>query len=159
MRFFEAEHLFAEGDDIGAEGIQRGSREVVAVVRSVDGCQRIFLRKDMIKPGSSKIFANGLQGAAEDGGDAVEILSAGSRRGPQVEKRLDAGDGSGSRCQAGNKCNGSLMQVLAEAFVIAEKESFVRADRTAKRGSKLIALKGRGGSLVEEIGSVEGIVA
>ena len=51
------------------------------------------------------------------------------------------------------------MQVLAKAFVIAKKKSFIGAKGSAERSSELVALKRRGGTLVEEIGSIEGIVA
>src|SRR5215472_14341285 len=50
------------------------------------------------------------------------------------------------------------MQVLAEAFVIVKKKGFVGAKGTAEGSPKLITLERRGGTLIEEIGSVEGVV-
>ena len=50
------------------------------------------------------------------------------------------------------------MEVLAEAFIVAEEECFIRMDRAAKGGAELVALEGRGGALIEEIGGVEIVV-
>ena len=46
-----------------------------------------------------------------------------------------------------------------EAFVIAEKKGLIGSKGAAERSSELVALKRRGGTLVEEIGSIESIVA
>ena len=51
------------------------------------------------------------------------------------------------------------MEVLAEAFVIDEEESFVSLDGAAKGAAELVALEGRRGTLVEVIGCVECVIA
>ena len=51
------------------------------------------------------------------------------------------------------------MQVLAEAFVVGKEERFVAAERTSDGGAELIALERRSGTLIEEIGRVESVVA
>ena len=52
-----------------------------------------------------------------------------------------------------------MAQVLAETFVIAEEKSSIGAKGAAERSSEQVALKRWSGTLVEEIGSIESIVA
>src|SRR5262245_22740868 len=51
------------------------------------------------------------------------------------------------------------MKVLAEPFIVQEHERVVLPDRRAQRYSELVSLKPRGGTRIEEIGSVHGVVA
>ena len=51
------------------------------------------------------------------------------------------------------------MKVLAEAFVVPEEKGFVFLRRSAEGCSELVALKGRGGALIEIVGGVERVVA
>src|SRR5262249_41494735 len=108
MRLLKAKNLLAQSNDVGAERIEGRSGEIVAVVSSVNGSERILLREDMVDPRSSKVFANGLQGAGEDFRDAAKSGRGGRRRtdswagsgirvaergsGPKIEERLNAGN-------------------------------------------------------------------
>jgi len=58
----------------------------------------------------------------------------------------------------GNEGDGSLVQVLAEAFVVGKEERFVAAERTSDGGAELIALERRCGALVKEVGCIESVV-
>ena len=159
MRFFEAEDLFAEREDVGAVGIGGSGGEVVAVVDGVDGGEGIFLAEDVVEAECAEIFADGLERAAENFGDAVEIGSACGSDGPEIQEWLHAGDGGGAGGGIGNEGGARLVEILAEAFVVAEDEGAVASDRAAGGGAELIALKRRSGALVEEVGSVERVVA
>ena len=157
--FFEAENLFAQREDVGAIGIRGGGGEVVAIVDGVHGGEGIFLRKDVIEAERAEIFADGLKRAAEDFCDAVEIGRACGSDGPKIQERLHAGDGGGARSGVGNKGGARLVKILAEAFVVAEDEGVVAADRAACGSAELIALEWRSGALVEEAWSIERVVA
>src|SRR5580700_3102157 len=113
----------------------------------------------MVDANRAEIFANGLQRAAEDFGDSVEIRGAGGGHRPEIQEWLNAGDGSGARSIVGNESRGGLVQVLAEAFVIGKHESFVVVQRAADGGAELVALERWSGAWIEEIGGVEGVVA
>ena len=69
MRLFQAEHLFAQIQNIRAVGIERCCRHVAAIVNGVDRGQRIPLRKKVVHSRGSKILANRLQRTAEDLGE------------------------------------------------------------------------------------------
>ena len=60
MGFFDAEHLFAEVENIRAVGIRRSCSNVTAVVDGVDSGQGIFLRECLIESNGSEIFLDGL---------------------------------------------------------------------------------------------------
>src|SRR5229473_7832556 len=115
MRFLRADDLFAQRDYVRAEGVERSGGEVVTIVDGVDCGERVFWRKNVVDAGSTEVFADGLQRAAEDLGDAVEVGSAWGRRGPEIEKRLDAGYGGGARCCIRHEGGGGLVKVLTEA--------------------------------------------
>src|SRR5262249_51624390 len=70
---FEAEDLFAKIKDVGAEWIGGSCGDVASVIDRVDSSERIFLRKDVIDAERAEIFADGLERAAENFGDAIEI--------------------------------------------------------------------------------------
>ncbi len=159
VRFFEAEDLFAQGEDIGAKWVERSGSHVATIVGGVNGGERIALGKYVIKTGGAKVFANGLQRTAKNLRNAVEVLGARVRCWPQIQKRHHARSSARARRQAGDKCDRGLVQVLAEALVIGEEESFVRPDGGTQRGSELVALKGRSSALVKEIWRIESVVA
>ena len=91
MRFFEAENLLSEADDVAAVGIEDSGSEVVAIVDGVNPSQRVSRRNNMIQPGGAEIFPNDLQRTAEHLCDAVKIRGACGSDRPQVEQRLHAG--------------------------------------------------------------------
>src|SRR4029077_6733922 len=122
VRFFEAENLLAQGDDVGAEGVEGRRSEIVAVVYGVDGGKRILWRKNVVDAGGAEVFANNLQRAAENLRDAIEVRGANRRRGPGIEQRLDAGNGGGAGGRIGDKGGGGLVEMLAEAFVVDEEK-------------------------------------
>ncbi len=64
MGFTKADHLFPQENIHEAERIICG-RMGFAVVHGVDSRQRIFLCKDLIEPGGSKIFPDMLQRIAK----------------------------------------------------------------------------------------------
>ena len=113
----------------------------------------------MVKPGGSKILMYRLRRTAENFRDSVKVGSSRRRRRPQVQKRLNTGYGRGPRLGVGDKCNGCLMQVLAETFVVAEEESPIFPERTTNRGSKLVPLKRWRGTLIEKVRRIEVVVA
>ncbi len=159
MRFFKAENLFSESYLVGAEGVERGGGEIVAVVRGVDGGERILGRENVVDARGAEVFADGLQRTAENLRDAAEIGGARRRSGPEIEQRLDAGSGGGAGGCVGDEGGGGLVQMLAKAFIVGEEESLVGSERTASGGAELVALERRSGALVEEVGGVEGVVA
>ncbi len=159
VSFFEAEDLFPKIQDIGAIRVERSGGHVAAIVRGVNSGEGVPLRKNVIDASGTEILSYGLQGAAENLRNAVEILSARGWCWPQIQKRHHARGSARAGCQAGHKCDRSLVQVLAEALVVGEKESLVCPDRSAERGAELVALEGRSGALVEEIGGIEIVVA
>src|SRR5712692_1515513 len=120
MRFLRADDLFAQRDYVRAEGVERSGGEVVTIVDGVDCGERILWRKNVVDAGSTEVFADGLQRAAEDLGDAVEVGDAWGRRWPKIQERLDSGDGGGARGSIRNEGGGGLAQKLAEAFVVGE---------------------------------------
>src|SRR6266852_6400022 len=141
MRFFRAQNLFAECNDIGTEGIEWRGGEIVAVVDRVDGGERIPGRKDVVDARGAEVFADGLQRTAENLSDAAEIGGARRRSGPEIEQRLDAGSGGSAGGGVGDEGGGGLVQMLAEAFVVGEEEGVVGAQRAAGGGTELIALE------------------
>jgi len=62
MRFFEAEDLFAQSEDVGAVWVRGRCGEVRAVVDRVNPGERILLRKDMVNAKRAEIFADRLEG-------------------------------------------------------------------------------------------------
>ena len=71
MRFLEAQHLFAQIGDIGAERIERRRCHVPAVVNRVDRAERVLRRENVIHARGAEILSNGLQRAGEQFRDAA----------------------------------------------------------------------------------------
>ena len=159
MRLFQAHHLFAKVENVRAVRVGRRGGDVSTVIDRVDPGQRILLRKDVIDANGPEIFVDGLQRATEDFSDSVEVRCARGCRGPQTQQRLNARHRRGTRRRVRNERRRGLMQILAEALVVGEHEGFVRVERSANRRTELVALKGRGRALIEEISSVERVVA
>src|SRR5260370_8172147 len=97
--------------------------------------------KYVIKTGGAKVFANGLQRTAKNLRNAVEVLGARFRCWPQIQKRHHARSSARARRQAGDKCDRGRVQVLPEALVVGEEESFVRPHCGTRRGSAFVQLK------------------
>src|SRR5260370_23696695 len=129
MRLLQCRHLFTQVQHVAAEGIERRSGEVVAVVDGVDSRKRIPLREIMVHSRSPKILSNRLQRAAEDFRDPAKVRCACWRRGPQIQKRLNARHGCRPRSRVRHEGCGRLMQVLPEPFVVAEEKRLVLLDR------------------------------
>jgi len=159
VRLFRAHDLLTKRQYIGAKRIERRCGEVVAVINGVYGGEGILGRKVVVEPGGAEIFANRLQRAAENLGDTAEIEGAGGRRGPEIQKRLNAGNGGSARRGVRNEGGGGLVKMLAKTFVIGEEKSLIRAKRAAGGGAELVALERRGGALVEKVGGVQCVVA
>ncbi len=76
MGLFQTEDLFPKIQDVGTVRIDRGRREVTAVVDGVDRGKCVFRRRDLVEPGSSKVLSDGLQWTAEDLRDSAEVRVA-----------------------------------------------------------------------------------
>ena len=64
VRFFEAQHLLAQSEQVGGVCIEQSRGRAAAVVVRVGRGQRIFRGKQVIEARGSEIFANRLHGAA-----------------------------------------------------------------------------------------------
>jgi len=113
----------------------------------------------VVEAGGEKVFTNGLNRATRERRDAVEVGGGGEGSGPQVEIRLDARNGGGARNKARDESDRSLVEVLAEAFVIGEEEGVVGNDSATERSTELIALERRGAALIEVISGIESGIA
>src|SRR5712671_3847006 len=60
VRFFQAEDLLAQADEIAAVGICNGCGLVGAIVDRINPGQSVMRRNNMIQSHGSKVFANGL---------------------------------------------------------------------------------------------------
>src|SRR6266404_5136966 len=132
----------------------------VAVVSCVNTRQRILLCKVLIKPGSSKIFADMLQRIAECFSNPARRPGRGQKfrsvgHGPQSKQRLNTRDGTGPGSSIRHKSYIAQTQILPETLVISEQECLVLPDRPTERTAKLIALKLRDRAMVEEIPGVQ----
>lgn len=127
MCFIQTQDLLAQRENVGAVRIQHGFGEIVAIVNGVNRRQGISRRKQVVQPNRAQVLTNRLQRAAEEFGDSARCGRGRARRDgglrPQIQQGLDGGSGIGARCVVRNKCDGGLMQVLAQSFVIAEQES------------------------------------
>src|ERR1700676_637909 len=183
VRFLEGGDLRAQGEDVGAERVEGSDGEVVAVIDGVDAGERVTGGENVIDADGAEVFADGLQRAAEDFGDASEIRGGRAGDRPELQQRRDTSaqtdiyEGGGRRTGiglggnylagqeavagvvVGGESSGSLVEMVAEAFVVGEEEGFVALDGPAAGYSELIALKGRGVALIEEVGSIERVVA
>src|SRR5882672_3094085 len=99
----------------------------LAVVSCVNAGQRILLCKVLIKPGSSKIFADMLQRIAEcfsnparRPGRAQKFRSVG--HGPQSKQRLNTRGGTGPGRSIRHKSYIAQTLILPETLVISEQD-------------------------------------
>jgi len=158
VRFFEAEDLFAEIENIGAVWVRGSGGDVATVIDGINRGERVGRRKYLIEAKSAEIFANRLQWGAEIFRDAegltrdVKFRSTRRRCRPKIQERLHAGRGGSAGIETGNKGDGSLVEILTEAFVIAKKKGFILDDGATRRNAELITLERRWTSLVEIIG-------
>ena len=159
MRFFHAEHLFAQRKNIGAVRIERRGRQVVAVVNRIHPSQRIPPRKDLIESHRSKIFANRLQRTAEYLRDAIEVGRIRRRDRPQIQQRLNTGHGSRPRSRIRNECRRSLMQMLAQSLVVAEEEGLVLRSGPPSDPPNWFRWKAAARTLIEIIRCIQRIIS
>ncbi len=166
MRFFQAEHLLAQREQVGGESVQWSCRGAAAVIVRIGRHQRIVRGKVMIHTHGSEIFANRLRRAEEDFRDAAsrgdgKIGGAGRSDRPQVQQPQvhDGRAGVGPCQRVGHKLHRCLVQVLTVTFIVGEHESLVFLNWPAERCAKLVPLEGRCGSDIEKIGSVQRIIA
>ena len=123
MRLAQAGNLAPKGQIHEAEGIDRRSIGN-AIVDGVNGRKRILVGESLIEPRGSEIFTDCLLGIIiGDGDSAAKFRSVGY--GPQLQQRLNAGNGTGSRCVVRYQRHVAQAQALPEAFIVAEQECFV----------------------------------
>src|SRR5260370_3664267 len=113
----------------------------------------------MVPPHRPKILSNRLKAAAEDFRYPATVRCACWRRRLQIQKRLNARHGCRPRSRVRHEGCGRMMQVLPEPFVVAEEKRLVLLDRPSRGSTKLVPLKRRSGTLVEEIRRIQRVVA
>ena len=159
---FGAEDLLAEVFfDVGV-GVG-GGRDGVGVVDGVDGVEGVVGGEVGVEAGGAEVFADVLGSGADvlgdTGVDAVlgDLGAVGD--GPEVEQRLDAGDGGGAGGGVGDEGDEGLAEVLAVAFVVGEEEELVLAEGATEGGAEVVALELGDAGAVEVVAGVEVAVA
>ena len=159
MDLFQGCYLLPQRHHVAAEGIERRSRQVLAVVDGVNSCERVPLRKNVVDARSPKVLSNRLQWTAEDFRDPAKVRRAARRRGPQIQQRLNTRYSCSTGSRVRDERRRCLVQALAESFVIAEEKGLILLDRPAHGSAKLVSPKWRGIALVEEIRGIQHVIA
>jgi len=149
VRLLQTQHLLVQAQNVGAVRVSGGRREVVAVVDGVHRREAVFRRKHVVHSRVAEVLAYGLQGTAEDLGDAVEIGRVRGRRDPEIQQRLHAGCSVCAGSQVRHEGCRRLMKVLDEYLEVSEEEGLVFLNRAAESSAELIALEGRRGTEIE----------
>src|ERR1700744_1035623 len=132
----------------------------IAIVRRINGRQRIVRRKILIDASRSEIFSNVLDRIAERFGDTArsairvkQLRPIGD--GPQCEKRLNARHRLPPRSVVRDEREIAQSKRLTESFIIREEKRLVLHYRTTHRRAKHVALKMRNVAVVEKVPRVE----
>jgi hypothetical protein len=89
--FFDAGYLLAEGFEVGAVEIGSGGSDVAGVVDGVGAGEGVAGGEVAVEAEGAEVIANDLERGVEDFGDATEVGRGGIGRGPEIQKRSDAG--------------------------------------------------------------------